>query len=83
MATLAPKWAKNAVATTRGWVVNGELVKAQKMTQEQADQINGVTPAVPVPQPVVVVATPVLEPAPVIEFAPEPVVETTEEEAQG
>jgi hypothetical protein len=82
MATLAPKWAKNAVATTRGWVVNGELVKAQKMTQEQADHINGVTPAAPVPQPVAA-AAPVLEPAPVIEFAPEPVVETTEEEAQG
>lgn len=85
MVKLAPKWAKNAVATTRGWVVNGELVKAQKMTQEQADQINGAVPpapaAVSVAAPAVATVAPVLEPAPVIELAP--TTEVTEEETQG
>lgn len=77
MAKLAPKWAKNAVATTRGWVVNGELVKAQKMTQEQVDQINGVTPVVE--QPVTIVPH-VVESAPILEITPSPILETQVEE---
>jgi len=48
---------KNAKATVKGWVnpKTGELLKAQKMTQEQADALNGVV--APEPKPVV-------EPAP-------------------
>lgn len=72
MATSAPKWAKNAVATTRGWVVKGELVKAQKMTQEQADALNGTSALVVVP---VMEPAPVLEPAPIAVAAPAPVEE--------
>jgi len=36
---------KGAQATTRGWIDprTGELLKCQKMTQEQADLLNGVT----------------------------------------
>ena len=36
---------KGALATTRGWINprTGELLKAQKMTQEQADLLNGDT----------------------------------------
>mgnify|MGYP001462685687 CR=1 FL=1 len=45
---------KNAKATVKGWVnpKTGELLKAQKMTQEQADELNGVAVA-PEPEPVV------------------------------
>ena len=34
---------KGAKATTRGWInpKTGELLKCQKMTQEQADALNG------------------------------------------
>jgi hypothetical protein len=44
---------KNAKATIKGWVnpKTGELLKAQKMTQEQADELNGVV--APEPEPVV------------------------------
>lgn len=44
---------KNAKATIRGWVnpKTGELLKAQKMTQEQADSLNGVI--APEPEPVI------------------------------
>jgi hypothetical protein len=49
---------KNAKATVKGWVnpKTGELLKAQKMTQEQADALNGVVVA---PEP-----KPIAEPAP-------------------
>lgn len=35
---------KGALATTRGWINprTGELLKCQKMTQEQADKLNGI-----------------------------------------
>jgi hypothetical protein len=48
---------KNAKATIKGWVnpKTGELLKAQKMTQEQADVLNGVV----APEP-----KPIAEPAP-------------------
>ena len=36
-----PKWVKDAIATTRGYVTKtGELLDSRKMTQEQADLIN-------------------------------------------
>ena len=36
-----PKWVKDAIATTRGYVSkSGELLDSRKMTQEQADLIN-------------------------------------------
>jgi len=62
---------KNAIATTRGWVhpKTGELLKAQKMTQEKADKLNGVKPEPVKPAPIV-------EPTPVID----PIVEEEEEE---
>jgi len=42
---------KNAKATIKGWVnpKTGELLKAQKMTQEQADELNGVVASEPEP----------------------------------
>lgn len=55
MAISPPKWAKNAMATPRGWVVGNELVKAQKLTQAQVDQYNGVKPEPMEPAPTVVV----------------------------
>jgi len=41
---------KNAKATVKGWVnqKTGELLKAQKMTQEKADELNGVVKPAPV-----------------------------------
>jgi len=62
MAVKAPSNVKNPVATTRGWLNGkGELVKAQKLTQEQCDEFNGVA------------TTPVVEAeAPVVEEAPKP-----------
>lgn len=52
---------KGAIPTHRGWVhpVSGELLKSQRITQEQLDEYNGVQM--------------IAEPAPVIE--PEPEVE--------
>ena len=45
------KGPKNAVPTTRGWVSpKGELLKSQRITQEQIDEWNGITAA---PEPVV------------------------------
>jgi len=40
---------KNAVPTTRGWVhpKTGELLKAQKMSQEKVDQLLGVEQTAP------------------------------------
>ena len=63
---------KNAKATVKGWVnpKTGELLKAQKMTQEQADELNGVVVA---PEP-----EPIAEPAPRDGF-PEMQVEVAEE----
>lgn len=57
---------KNSVPTLRGWVApNGELLKAQKISQEEIDEWNG---------------TSVESPAPVVETA-EVVVEPQEEES--
>lgn len=44
---------KNAKATVKGWVngKTGELLKAQKMTQEKADELNGVVKPAPVVEP--------------------------------
>ncbi len=37
-----PSYIKDAVATLRGWAnKKGELLKAQKLTQEQVDEFNG------------------------------------------
>lgn len=37
-----PKWAKGAIATTKGWIsTKGELLKTQKMTEEEVDYFNG------------------------------------------
>lgn len=33
----APKWAKGAYPTTRGWVRDGELLKSQKISQSDVD----------------------------------------------
>ena len=39
----APSNIKNPVATLKGWCnEKGELLKAQKLTQEQCDEFNGV-----------------------------------------
>lgn len=48
MAVKAPSNVKDPVATTRGWVNGkGELVKRQKLTQEQCDEFNGVAKEAP------------------------------------
>lgn len=41
---------KNAKATVKGWVNprTGELLKAQKMSQEKADELNGIVKPEPV-----------------------------------
>jgi hypothetical protein len=51
---------KGAIPTTRGWVhpTTGELLKSQRITQEQLDEYNGVQM--------------IAEPAPIIEPEPEP-----------
>ena len=37
-----PRWAKGAIATTKGWIsTKGELLKTQKMTEEEVDYFNG------------------------------------------
>lgn len=52
---------KNAVPTLRGWVAsNGELLKVQKITQEQIDEWNGTS--VETPESVVETAEVVVEP---------------------
>lgn len=41
----APKYIKNPVATLKGWVSAdkpNEILKAQRLTQEQCDEFNGV-----------------------------------------
>lgn len=43
MAISPPNWAKNAVPTTRGWELKGELLVARKHTQSQIDEYNGAT----------------------------------------
>ena len=72
---------KNAKATTKGWVnpKTGELLKAAKMTQEKADELNGVKPEpAPAPKPKRTrkpKAEPVVEAAPAVEVEevePEP-----------
>ena len=71
---------KNAKATIKGWVnpKTGELLKAQKMSQAKADELNGV-----IPEPVVEAPKPkrtrAVKPEPVIEEAP--AVEAEEVEA--
>lgn len=57
------KGPKGAVPTTRGWInpQTGELLKSQRITQEQLDEYNGVQVLV--------------EPAPVIEPETEPEME--------
>jgi hypothetical protein len=46
------KGPKNAIPTPRGWVSpKGELLKSQRITQEQIDEWNGVV--APEPKPVV------------------------------
>ena len=55
------KGPKNAIPTTKGWVsLKGELLKVQKITQEQIDEWNGVT--VKDTTPVVEVVETVVEP---------------------
>lgn len=58
---------KNAKATTKGWInpKTGELLKAQKMTQEKADQLNGVVAEAPKPvevKPEIIEESPAEEP---------------------
>ena len=54
------KGPKNAVPTLRGWVApNGELLKVQRITQEQIDEWNGTS--VKTPTPVVETAEVVVE----------------------
>lgn len=37
-----PRWAKNAIATTKGWISpKGELLKTQKMTEQEVNYFNG------------------------------------------
>jgi len=37
-----PRWAKNAIATTKGWIsTKGELLKTQKMTEQEVKHFNG------------------------------------------
>ena len=47
MAISPPNYQKDAVPTMRGWTHprTGELLKAQKLTQEQIDEYNGVSTA--------------------------------------
>lgn len=54
---------KGAIPTLRGWInpQTGELLKSQRITQEQLDEYNGVQM--------------IIEPAPVIEPEPEPEME--------
>jgi hypothetical protein len=47
----APKFIKNPLATVKGWASKdkpNEILKAQKMTQEQCDEFNGVKKKQPV-----------------------------------
>lgn len=70
MAISPPRWASNAIPTTKGWVVGKELVKAQRFTPEQVNEFYGKQspePVIQAPAPVV----PAPEPNPV---APEPIV---------
>ena len=54
------KGPKNAIPTLKGWVSpKGELLKVQKITQEQIDEWNGIT--VESPAPVVEVVETVVE----------------------
>jgi hypothetical protein len=65
---MAIKGPKGATATLKGWVSpKGELLKAQKMTQAQVDEANGVK------------AKPAPAPAPEVIVEAEPVVEETQE----
>ena len=44
MAISPPNFAKNAIPTVKGWVSpKGELLKAQKLSQADIDEYNGVT----------------------------------------
>ena len=55
MAITPPNFAKNAIPTVKGWVSpKGELLKAQKISQSDIDEWNGVTvtPAAPAEAPV-------------------------------
>jgi hypothetical protein len=38
-----PKWCKDAVPTTKGWVKNGELLVSRKISQSDIDEFNGVS----------------------------------------
>lgn len=55
----APKWAKGAVPTSRGWVKGNEVLLARKFTQEEIDEWYAaqapkkVQPVAPKPEPVV------------------------------
>lgn len=55
MAITPPNFAKNAIPTVKGWVSpKGELLKAQKISQSDIDEWNGVTvtPGAPAEAPV-------------------------------
>lgn len=66
MSIKPPKWAKNAIPTSKGWVVGNELVIARRHTEQQLVEYFNVV------QPVIV------PPAPVVEPVVEPSVETEE-----
>ena len=53
MAIQPPSWAKNAVPTPNGWQEprTGELLKSQRLTQEDIDVYNGVEVNAPAPTP--------------------------------
>ena len=57
MAISPPRWASNAIPTSRGWVVGKELVKAQRFTPNQIAEFYGK----PEPEQVTPVAEPVLQ----------------------
>ena len=51
MAISPPNFAKNAIPTVKGWVSpKGELLKAQKLSQADIDEYNGVTTEVELTQ---------------------------------
>ena len=66
------KGPKNAVPTLKGWVsAKGELLKSQRITQDEIDEWNGVVAPTPEPEPEIV-EDEVIEEVEVVEEAPKP-----------
>ena len=59
-----PKWLAKTTATTRGYEIDGELLKAARLSQEQIDEWNGTS--APAPVEMITEADPVVEEVEVI-----------------